>query len=199
MRVKNEFATTDPNVIFSHAPFLDDDMEKLVEMCSLEIYLLHNVNANDTVIIIVDTRHTQRWSEREVDPMLCNGDLAFFCSYPVTLETLRLWAHKRTLDIPRNVEGLVTVEFADELGAIAEDHRSTRCAQVCFTGSEEDQVEQHDRGAIDEVLEDQDMQEGRDVLDEAHRDADLLEQMPLLVYLELILLLGHPESEKERI
>ena len=40
MRVKNEFATTDPNVVLSYAPFLDDDMEKLVEMCSLEIYLL---------------------------------------------------------------------------------------------------------------------------------------------------------------
>ena len=42
------------------------------------------------------------------------------------------------------------------------------------------------------------MQEGGDVLDEADREADLLEQMPLLVYIELILLLGHPESEKER-
>ena len=84
------------------------------------------------------------------------------------------------------------------LGAIAEDNHLTRCAQVCFTASEEDRAEQHDRGAIDEVLEDQDMQEGRDVLDEAHGDADLLEQMPLLVYLEPILLLGHAESEKER-
>ena len=93
------------------------------------------MNLNDKVIIIADARQNQRWCEREVDPMLCNGDLSFFCSYPVTLESLRLWAHKRTLDIPRNVEGLVTVEFADELGAIAEDHCLTRCAQESFKGT----------------------------------------------------------------
>ena len=40
----------------------------------------------------------------------------------MTLESLRLWAHERTLDIPRNVEDLGTVEFADVLGAIAEDN-----------------------------------------------------------------------------
>ena len=31
--------SNDPNVIFSYVPFLDDDMERLVEMCSLEMYL----------------------------------------------------------------------------------------------------------------------------------------------------------------
>ena len=74
----------------SHIPFEDDDMERLVEMCSLELLLLQNVNANDKVIIIADTRHTERWSERKVYPMLCKGDLAFFCNCPVTLESLRL-------------------------------------------------------------------------------------------------------------
>ena len=38
-RLKNEFATNDPNVFFSHVPFQDDDMERLVEMCSLEMFL----------------------------------------------------------------------------------------------------------------------------------------------------------------
>ena len=111
-------------------------MERPVEMCSLETYLLHYVNMNDKVLIIADTRHTQRWSERRVDPMLCNGDLAFFCNCPATLESWRLWAHERTPSIPRNVEDLETVEFADVLGAIAEDHHLTRCAQVCFTGTQ---------------------------------------------------------------
>ena len=76
-------------------------MARLVEMCSLERYFLHAVNLNDKAIIIAETRHTQRWEAREVDPMLCNGDLAFFCNCPVTLESLRLWAHERTLGIPR--------------------------------------------------------------------------------------------------
>ena len=175
---------------FSYIPFQDDDMERLVEICSLELFLLQNLNMNDKVIIIADTRHTQRWSERNVDPMLCNGDLAFFCNCPATLESLRLWAHEHTPGIPRNVEDLEAVEFADVVGPIAEDHHLTRCAQVCFTGTEEDQAERHDHGTIDEVLGDQDMEGGGDVLDEADREADLLEQIPLL---------GHPESEKERL
>ena len=43
-------------------------MERLVEMCSLEMFLLQIVSVNDNVIIIADTRHTQRWSERMVTP-----------------------------------------------------------------------------------------------------------------------------------
>ena len=126
-------------------------MDRCVEMCSLEMFLLQNVNVNDKVLIIADTRLTQRRSERKVDSMLCKGDLAFFCNCPVTLESLRLWTHERTLGIPRNVGDLETVEFADVLGAIAEDQHLTRCAQVCFTGTEEDQAEQRDHGTIDEV------------------------------------------------
>ena len=81
-------------------------------------------------------------------------------------------------------------KLADVLGAIAEYQHLTRCAQVCFAGTEEDQAEQHDQGTIDEVLEDQDMEEGGDAVEEADREADLREQMPLL---------GHPKSEKERL
>ena len=105
---------------------------------------------------------------------------------PTTLENLRLWAHERTPGIPRNVDDLDTVEFADVPGSIAEDQHLTRCAQVCFMGTEEDQAERHDQGTIDEVPGDQDM-EGGDALEEADREADLLEQMPLP---------GHPLSEK---
>ena len=81
------------------------------------------------------------------------------------------------------------IEFADVLGAIAQDLQLTRCAQVCFAGTEEDQVEQHDEGTIDEVLGNQYLEQRKDVLEEADREADLLEQIPLP---------GHPESEKER-
>ena len=103
---------------------------------------------------------------------------------------MRLWAHERTPCIPRHVDDLETVEFADVLGSIAENQHLTRCAQVCFTGTEEDQAERHDQETIDEVLGDQDMEEGGDVLEEADREADLLEQLPLPC---------HPESEKERL
>ena len=59
MRLKNEFASNDPNVIFSFVPFLDDDMERLVEMSSLEMYLGHNVNLDDKEVVIADKRHTK--------------------------------------------------------------------------------------------------------------------------------------------
>ena len=158
MRLKNEFASKDPNVIFPFVPFQDDDIERLVEMCSLETYLFHNENLSDKVMIIADTRHTQRWSERGTDPMLCNGDLALFSKYFTTLTGLRLWAHERTPGVPRNVEDLETVDFADVLGAIAEDFHLTRCAQVCFASTEEDQAEQQDQGTIDKFLGDQDLE-----------------------------------------
>ena len=121
--------------------------------------------------------------------MLCKGDLAFFCNCPVTLDNLRLWAHERTPCIPRNVDDLETIEFADVLGSVAKDQHLTRCAQVCFMGTEENQAERHDQGSIDEVLGDQDMEEEGDAVEEADGEADLLEQMPLP---------GHPETEKER-
>ena len=38
-RLKDEFASKDPNAIFSYDSFLDDDMERLVEMCPLEMCL----------------------------------------------------------------------------------------------------------------------------------------------------------------
>ena len=102
-RLKNELAENDPNVVFSHIPFQDDDTERPVEMCSLETYPLQNATGNDDVVIIADTRHIQRRSERKIGTTLCKGDLAFFCNCPATLENLRLWAYERTSGMPRNV------------------------------------------------------------------------------------------------
>ena len=90
MRLKNEFATNAAIAVFSYIPFQDDDMERPVDMCSLEMFLLQIVNMNDKVIIIADTRHTERWFERKVDHMLCNWGIAFFCNCAATLERLRL-------------------------------------------------------------------------------------------------------------
>ena len=55
MILKNEFASNDPNAIFSYVPFQDDDTERFVEMCSLETYLLQNESMNDKAMIIADT------------------------------------------------------------------------------------------------------------------------------------------------
>ena len=84
---------------------------------------------------------------------------------------------ERTPSIPRNVADLETIDFADVFGAIAEDHHLTRCAQVCFKGTEKNQAERHDDGTIGEVLGDEDVGEGRGVSEETDREADLLEQV----------------------
>ena len=80
-----------PNV-----PFRDDNTQRPVELCSLQLFLLKIAELNNKVIITTHTRHTQRTSEREVDPVLCTGDFALFCNSPAALENPRCWAHERT-------------------------------------------------------------------------------------------------------
>ena len=57
MRLKNEFASNDLNVVFSYIPSQDDDMERSAEMCSLEMFMLQSANMNDKVIIMADSGH----------------------------------------------------------------------------------------------------------------------------------------------
>ena len=92
-RLKSELAEKDPNAFFLTRPiFSDDDTKRPAEVCSLETFLLQDMDVNDMVIIIADTRHTRMCSERMINPTLCKGDVAFFCNCPTTLENLRLWA-----------------------------------------------------------------------------------------------------------
>ena len=126
------------------------------------------MDVSDKVIIIVDTRHTQRWSEREINPTLCKGDLAFFCNCQRQWKTC-VSGRMSALLVSHGMWMIWKVEFADVPGSITQDKHLTRCAQVCFTGTEEDQAEQRDRGTIDEVLGPQDM-EGGDALEDADRD-----------------------------
>ena len=53
--------------------------------------------------------------ESKIDPALCEGVQVFFCNWPTTLENLRLCGHERALCVPRNVDELETIEFADLL------------------------------------------------------------------------------------
>ena len=162
---------------FSRIPFQDGGEEKPIEMCALEVDPLQSASGNVEVIIIADMRHIQRRSERKIVPMLCD---VFLCDCPATPRHPRpcvsLVSHENLQE---------TYEFADVLGTIAEDRHLTRCDQVCLTGTEDDQAEQHDHGTIDEVLGDPDMERGGDAPEEADREADPPEQIPLL---------GHSES-----
>ena len=111
--------------------------------------------------------------------MWCKGDLAFFCNCLVTLENLRLWAHERTPDIPRNVDDLETVECADVLGAIAEDQHLTRCAQVCSQVQKRIKPNSAIRERLTKFWEIKDTEQGGDAPKKADREDDLLEQMSL--------------------
>ena len=154
LKLKYEFVLGDPNNSFLYISIWDDDKEKSVEMCLHEVDPLRNANGKNKVITIADTRYIQRWFERKVDPMLCKGDLYFFSNCLATAKHQRPRTHERTPGIPPNLDDLEVNDFADVLGTIAEDLHLTRCAQVCFAGTEEDQAEQGDHGTIDEVLGD---------------------------------------------
>ena len=90
--------------------------------------LLQLANGNDEAIIVVDKRHIPDSVRTKDLRILSIIYIEFFIHCPVTPELLRLGTHKRTPRI---------------LGTIAEDLHLTRCAQVCFTGAEDDQAEQH--------------------------------------------------------
>ena len=95
---------------------------------------------------------------------------SFFCNSPATPKHLRHRTHERTPGISRNLDDPETNEFADVLGTIAEDLHLARCAQACFTGTQDDQAEQHDHGTIDEVPGDPYMEQGGGTPKEADRE-----------------------------
>ena len=68
-------------------------------------------------------------------------------------------AHQRTPGTPRKVDDLQSVEFANIVGAIADDLPLTECTQICFVVTWEDQSEPHDQGTIDDFLGKQEMNE----------------------------------------
>ena len=68
-RLKNEFAASHPNIFFSYIPFQNDDTERLVETFARNALVMKRERERQGSSLL--TRHTQGWSEREVDPMLC--------------------------------------------------------------------------------------------------------------------------------
>ena len=172
-KLKYEFVLGDPNDNFL---FFFNPGRRQREICR-DVFArnnpLRNASGNNEEITIADFRHSQRWFECKVDPMMCKGDLHFFSKCPATPKYQRPRTHERTTGISQNLDDSEANKFPDVVGVIAEDPLLTRCARVCFTSTEDDQAEQHDHGTIDEVLGDSDIERGGD------------DPEPLL---------GHPES-----
>ena len=111
IHTKKDFLTNDTNVVFSHVVLSNDGISRPTARCLLETFLFQHATMSDKIITITDTRHTRRWFEGGVEFLRCTGDLAFFCSCPITTDHLRLWAHERTLGVPRNVDDLQSAEI----------------------------------------------------------------------------------------
>ena len=67
------------------------------------------------------------------------GRSGFLLQLPNDIGKLASLGTRGVPGVPQNVYDPETIEFADLLGTIAEDQHSTRCAQVCFAGTEKDQ------------------------------------------------------------
>ena len=83
MNLKNDFVSRDANIFFLHIPFQDGGEEKSVGIYLLEVDPSQNANGNVKAMIIADTRHIQRRSERNTVLMLRDG---LFCNSPATPE-----------------------------------------------------------------------------------------------------------------
>ena len=120
---------------------------------------LQNANGINEVITIADLQHIQRWFERKVDPHVVQKEISISSVIVLQHQNTSVLGHTNVLPVhPQNLDDPEANKFSDVVGVIAEDLLLTQCAQVCFTGKEEDQAEQHDHGTIDEVLGDSDME-----------------------------------------
>ena len=139
------------------------------------------------MITIADIRHIQMVRTRKLIPC-CAKEIQISSVIVLHHQNTCVRSHEGTPGIPRNLDDLESIEFANVLGTIVEDIHLTRCAQVCSTGTEDDRAEQHDHGRIDKVVGDPDIERGGDSPEEADREADPLGQIPFL---------GQPESRPE--
>ena len=81
----------DPSVIYVHVPF-QDDAETSREFCNLKQFTEDQMKAGKTCIV-ADTRHTDRW--KGSTPILCRGDLAFYCNNTEMCSELVEWAKEK--------------------------------------------------------------------------------------------------------
>ena len=107
-----------PAVTYIHVPFEYDEQytpgyERLLSFADEQM-------KSGNTCIIADTRHSSRWYDR--DPVLCRGDLAFYCNDTQIANELVEWAESNDIGNPRSVDDLNEPEFADMLSGIAESH-----------------------------------------------------------------------------
>ena len=150
---------------------------------------MHMLRENGKLVIVADSRHTHRWSERELAPTLCRGDLAFHCNVKEVADQLASWAHSRDNGNPRNMDDLTECEFVDVLRFIAEEHHLDKSVGEAFVGTEEAMHEPDEKNLLDAVAGREDEAFELDAKAMADEEAEVLDAMPLP---------GHPAGERER-
>ena len=106
------------------------DIERSIICCSCDACLLQDATVPERVVIFADLRQTQRWSERDGDPLVCARDLAF------SLISLQRWidyVSGRTQCVFRKVEDLtfsVCTRLLCKDGERSSEHRATNAERM---------------------------------------------------------------------
>ena len=117
----------------------------------------------------------------DLEPFRCNGDMATYGNDRGIMDSWRKWAHSRDDGLPRCVEDLEEIEFADTLRFLTEDAHLDNLA-TAFVGTRESQDEPVPMQPIDDVLGNEDI--GQDLDDPSSRDQEqeMLDELPLPGY-----------------
>ena len=95
IRLKNEFASNGPNVIFSYAALQDDDNgETCRDVFTRNLLVAKGERERQGLHHFRHERHSRDGPNAKWIPCCAKGDLASFCYCPATLESLRLWAQR---------------------------------------------------------------------------------------------------------
>ena len=178
----------DPTLTYVHVPYDDDDVYDKKKVSRIYATVDQLMSKGKTVIV-ADTLNTSRWNNRSMQPVRCRGDLAFYCNDLHIAQQLKDWAHEKEGGVPKCVEDLEEVEFADMLGGIAEEHHLDNSMHDAFVGAEEDREEAGGRNPIDSATNEEDMMLELDPIEEYDNEQDMLEKIPLP---------GNPRNEAAR-
>ncbi len=79
----------DPTVLFAHVPCENDDNENNLSK------LFERSRERGNTVTAADSRHSNRWQDRDPVPTLCRGDLAFHCNDASVAKRLVVWDYSR--------------------------------------------------------------------------------------------------------
>ena len=140
---KNEtmqiYKDLDPSLSMMYVPYGADDTPEPQYMTEL----IENLTSRK--ILIIDTRHSMRWEQRCVDPVVqCNGDVSFFTNDEDLRQRITHWFNNADGNVPRSVDDIASEDFLESLTYFVEESKLDALTSYAFAGTEEDQAEPPD-------------------------------------------------------